>query len=66
MGFTENGYPVRTLADNLYSGYEALFAWDGKDDSGRVVPTGIYVLWISAFDSNGNTTRRKEAVAVIR
>lgn len=66
MVFTENGYPVRTLADNLYSGYEALFAWDGKDDSGRVVPTGIYVLWISAFDSNGNTTRRKEAVAVIR
>lgn len=64
--FTENGYPVRTLADNLYTGYEALFTWDGTDDSGRVLPTGVYVILISAFDSTGNTTRRKEAVAVIR
>ena len=64
--FTENGHPVRILADNLYTGYEALFTWDGTDDSGRLLPTGIYVIWLSAFDSNGNTHRHKEAVAVIR
>lgn len=64
--FTENGHPVRTLADNLYTGYEALFTWDGTDDSGRLLPTGIYVIWLSAFDSYGNTRRQKEAVAIIR
>jgi len=64
--FTENGYPVRTLADNLYTGYEAIFTWNGTDDSGRLLPTGIYIIWLSAFDSNGNTRRHKEAVAVIR
>ncbi len=64
--FTENGHPVRTLADNLYTGYESLFTWDGTDDTGRVLPTGLYIIWVSAFDSTGNTTRHKEAVAVIR
>ncbi|MFO7574887.1 MAG: lamin tail domain-containing protein [Bacteroidales bacterium] len=64
--FTENGYPVRTLVDNLYTGYEALITWDGTDNSGRVLPTGIYVIWISSFDNAGNTTRHKEAVAIIR
>jgi hypothetical protein len=64
--FTENGYPVRTLADNLYTGYETSFTWDATDDNGDLLPTGIYVILITAFDSSGNKAAWKRAVAILR
>lgn len=64
--FSENGYPLRIIANNHYCGPEALFSWDGTDDEGRLVATGIYVICVDAFDSSGSRFRWKKAVAVIR
>jgi hypothetical protein len=64
--FDESGCPVRTLADNLYIGYEASLTWDGTDDNGSLLPTGIYVVLITAFDSTGNKAVWKKAVALLR
>jgi hypothetical protein len=63
--FSENGYPVRTVANNVTTGYEATFAWDGTDDKGALLPAGIYIVWISAFDSAGNVSKWKRAVALL-
>ncbi len=32
-------------------------SWDGKDDSGAVVPNGSYTYALEAWDDNGNTAR---------
>ena len=64
--FDANGYQVRTLAENTSTGYEATFTWDGTADNGSLVSTGLYVIWISAYDTSGNVNRWKKACAVIR
>jgi hypothetical protein len=41
--------------------------WDGKDDEGRVVPYGIYIMRFEARDNAENRTERTNAaVAVIK
>jgi hypothetical protein len=64
--FSENGYPIRTVADNLTTGHEAIFTWDGTDDNGALLPTGIYIVWVSAFNPAGNVAKWKRAVALLR
>jgi hypothetical protein len=64
--FDENGYLVRTLADNVYTGYEAVFRWDGTSDDGSLLPTGLYIVLVSSFDSSGHVSRWKKAVAILR
>lgn len=38
------GAVVRSLIDGKLDGGEHACAWDGRDDSGRPVPSGTYVL----------------------
>lgn len=48
--FSADGKLVRTLADNFnVAGTQKLF-WDGCDNSGKSLPTGIYFLRIQAGD----------------
>ncbi|HLU78850.1 MAG TPA: flagellar hook capping FlgD N-terminal domain-containing protein [Burkholderiaceae bacterium] len=44
------GKAVRTMElENLQAGVHSL-EWDGKDDSGNIVPDGRYLVRVSAFD----------------
>jgi flagellar hook assembly protein FlgD len=48
------GAVVRTLIETRELGAgEAAFAWDRKDDAGRRVKAGTYVLHVEAFTSGG-------------
>jgi len=48
-----NGYLVRTISENINrTGYYSV-SWDGKSDSGMLIPTGNYIYSINY----GNTTR---------
>ena len=41
--------------------------WDGRDDRGRFVPTGFYIILAQIMSANGGQTRRiKRPVSVIR
>lgn len=40
--------------------------WDGRDEEGRTVPMGIYVLRVEVQGRSGRTERATEAVAVVR
>ena len=42
--YNDMGYPVRNLANNISSGYNSVFTWEGCDDSGNMVQEGIYIL----------------------
>lgn len=44
------GQEIRTLADEAYSAGVYTVVWDGKDDLGRPVASGVYIYRIAAGD----------------
>ena len=58
--FSSSGFPVRSYSQGQVQGRRLL--WDGKNDSGQVVASGIYVIVATA--SNGERVLAK--VAVVR
>jgi len=61
------GRPVRTLLDDRPVGSSGRLAWDGRDDAGSPVPTGIYILFLQAIDAGaGRAMTGKGTVAVAR
>jgi len=40
--YNSAGSKVRTLADNVFSAGSYRFAWNGRDDSGRLLSSGVY------------------------
>ena len=40
--YSPGGQLVRTLVDRPSAGGRHAVAWDGKDDSGRALPSGAY------------------------
>jgi hypothetical protein len=64
--FDENGTKVKQLAENLLSGPETYLAWDGTDDSGALLPAGIYIFLITLFNDTGKTEKWKRVCTIIR
>jgi len=42
------GQRVRTLVDGVREAGSHSALWDGRDDSGRVLPSGVYLYWLRA------------------
>jgi subtilisin family serine protease len=51
-----HGRLVRTLADGRHAAGEHVVSWDGCDERGRPVPSGVYLYRLAA---NGATTTRR-------
>jgi flagellar hook assembly protein FlgD len=56
--FDVNGRMVRSLKAGMVSAGSYEIVWDGKNDSGDVVPTGIYIM---RLDAGGNVFTKKMA-----
>ena len=50
------GRKVATLADKVYEAGDHAIDWDGRDSSGRIVPSGVYLFRMTA---DGLTMSRK-------
>ncbi|MEO0214498.1 MAG: FlgD immunoglobulin-like domain containing protein [candidate division WOR-3 bacterium] len=59
--YDDMGRLVKTLAEGNYSG--GFFTWDGKNISGRVMPPGVYVLYVGI--RTGERTLKKVKPIVI-
>ncbi len=60
-----NGLAVKTFVDPLTSTQTfGNFIWDGKDDSGGIVPNGIYFLTGSVSDKAGNRTVVQKTITI--
>ena len=62
--FDSQGRFVRDLVNCQSIANQSRFVWNGCDDNGRVVPAGIYVVFVEVFDTQGNIKRFKKAVVV--
>jgi hypothetical protein len=51
------GRPRRVLVDGQRFSGEAAFLWDGRDDSGEPVPSGIYIVRAETEASDGGAGR---------
>ena len=62
--FDSQGHFVRDLVNCQNIANQSRFVWNGCDDNGRVVPAGIYVVFVEVFDTQGHIKRFKKAVVV--
>jgi hypothetical protein len=62
--FNAVGRRVRYLLKNEILGVNNRFIWDGYDDRDQLLPSGIYILFIQIFDTNGTVTRRRNCIVL--
>ena len=65
--FDINGREVRRLIPAALTGYQGRIRWNGRAEDHRLLPTGIYIVFLEAIDtSTGRRTRRKKPVVLVR
>ncbi|MEM6784143.1 MAG: lamin tail domain-containing protein [Bacteroidota bacterium] len=63
--FDGAGRQVRTLESGDLSGRTGFLDWDGRDDAGRQLRVGIYVVLLEALDAQGGTAEAYKEVVVL-
>ena len=51
--FDSAGRKIRHLVHQQLLATEGTFVWDGSDDNGRKMITGVYIIFFQAYHSNG-------------
>lgn len=64
--FSDRGIPLRRLAQNLTGTGRDIFYWDGKDEDGKTVERGLYILFFNLSGMDGRTSRFRKVCSVIR
>lgn len=65
--FDAHGRLVRTVEETVLSGPEGEVLWDGRNDAGRIVRMGIYVVLMEAQNwANGTSAQHRTTVVVAR
>jgi hypothetical protein len=66
--FTLNGRPVKTLNQTIYAqGYRtASIQWDGTQDNGGKISSGLYVYSVQLTIPDGSSTRQTSKLVVVR
>lgn len=63
--FDSEGMRIRNLVDNALMGMNNVFTWDGKDETGVRMRSGIYVIFARIFDLNGNGKAARRACVLV-
>lgn len=64
--FDTTGLCIRTLAENKRMQTDKeLFIWNGKDDTGAVVPVGIYVVCLEAVHINSGEVKKSVKTVIV-
>ena len=65
--FDAVGRAIRTLHDGDRVLAHVHVHWDGRDDSGHAVPTGVYIVRVEAVPlSNGRTVHATRTAVIAR
>lgn len=63
--FDARGRKVRTLEDARLSGRTGELVWNGRNEAGRRVRVGVYVVLLDAVRANAGTTTQLKAPVVV-
>lgn len=63
--FDSKGRLVRTLLNNQPSGSNGSVIFDGKDDEGRTLRIGIYIIFLEALNDNSGVVETEKTVVVV-
>ncbi len=61
--FDVTGYPVRTF-ESVEHGMTQYFIWDGREESGKILDPGIYIILLSAKTADGESYSIKTTVVL--
>jgi len=53
------------LADGMLAASRGTLLWDGKDETGDLVPSGIYILYLEASDLETAGVFAKKSTVVL-
>lgn len=62
--FNERGYCVKHLLNNELCGTSAHCRWDGDNDYGDILPSGIYILSFQWWNLNGHIQRKRKIISI--
>lgn len=62
--FNSAGVEVFRLANNLLLGKEGCIRWDGVSFANRIVPSGLYIVYVEYFNLAGEVKREKKICVV--
>jgi len=62
--FDDEGRKIRRLIQNEFLGESGAYTWNGLDDNGERVLLGIYIIYVEAFNLDGDVTSFKETCVV--
>ncbi len=60
-----SGRKVRTLQDNVFSGNTTELLWNGRDDKGKIVRMGIYIIYVQLLDDRGGKIQEMKKTVVV-
>jgi hypothetical protein len=61
------GQKIRTIENNRFFGSQASYVWDGKNDNGKYVRMGIYIVYVQILDDrNGKNMEYKTTLTVAK
>ncbi|MCQ2285152.1 MAG: lamin tail domain-containing protein, partial [Bacteroidales bacterium] len=64
--YNERGSLVKHLVNNELCGISNTFRWDGQDDDGNLLPSGLYIVAIRYWNVDGKAFHKKKVVAIRR
>lgn len=65
VAYDRYGRPVRRLASNELAAAEGELIWDGRDDAGRSLDPGIYLVRLEGYDDDGGSSFAMKGTVVI-
>jgi hypothetical protein len=64
--FNSSGNRIKVLAENVPAGISNKLTWDGRDFSGRICSSGIYLVYAEVLKTDGRNSAYRKAVTLIR
>ncbi|HEY9125361.1 MAG TPA: lamin tail domain-containing protein, partial [Bacteroidales bacterium] len=62
--FDSNGNMVRTLLQQQLISENDRFVWNGLSDTNKILPSGIYIVWLRTISKNGKVDERYKVVTL--
>ena len=62
--FDQRGRFVKSIANNAVCGISGFFSWDGLNQNGQQLPTGIYIVCSDLFNLKGEIKKCKNAIVL--